>query len=129
MHMHLVKTAYHKEYAFKRIGTTFVKHLEELGLLGEQMTLGLGIWMTQEDIEICAGTNTCICHNCSSIYMLLFRLLSLMELLKRGVVRAWVWMRRALTKIVICRRKCVWLYTSTMCSARTLKRYQQRRRR
>ena len=86
MHMHLLETAYQKEYAFKRTGTTAVKHLEKLGLLGEHMTLGHGIWMTQEDIEICASTNTCICHNCSSNFRLRSGVLPLMELLKRGVI-------------------------------------------
>ena len=85
MHMHLLETAYQKEYAFKRTGTTAVKHLEKLGLLGPHMTLGHGVWMTQEDIEICAGTGTCICHNCSSNFRLRSGVLPLMELQKRGI--------------------------------------------
>jgi cytosine/adenosine deaminase-related metal-dependent hydrolase len=85
MHMHLLETAYQKEYAFKRTGTTAVKHLEKLGLLGPHMTLGHGVWMTQEDIEICAGTGTCICHNCSSNFRLRSGVLPLMELQKHGM--------------------------------------------
>ena len=85
MHMHLLETAYQKEYALKRTGTTAVKHLEKLGLLGPHMTLGHGVWMTQEDIEICAGTGTCICHNCSSNFRLRSGVLPLMELQKRGI--------------------------------------------
>ncbi len=85
MHMHLLETAYQKEYAFKRTGTTAVKHLEKLGLLGPHMTLGHGVWMTQEDIEICAGTGTCICHNCSSNFRLRSGVLPLMELQKLGM--------------------------------------------
>jgi cytosine/adenosine deaminase-related metal-dependent hydrolase len=85
MHMHLLETAYQKEYAHRRTGTTAVKHLEKLGLLGPQMTLGHGVWMTEEDIEICAGTGTCICHNCSSNLRLRSGVLPLMELHKRGM--------------------------------------------
>ena len=85
MHMHLLETAYQKEYAFRRTGTTAVKHLEKLGLLGPHMTLGHGVWMTQEDIEICAGTGTCICHNCSSNFRLRSGSLPLMELQKLGM--------------------------------------------
>ncbi len=85
MHMHLLETAFQKEYAFKRTGTTAVKHLEKLGLLGPHMTLGHGVWMTQEDIEICAGTGTCVCHNCSSNFRLRSGVLPLMELQKRGM--------------------------------------------
>lgn len=85
MHMHLLETAYQKEYAFQRTGTTAVKHLEKLGLLGPHMTLGHGVWMTEEDIEICSGTGTCICHNCSSNFRLRSGVLPLMELQKRGI--------------------------------------------
>ena len=70
MHMHLLETPYQKEYAFKRTGTTAVKHLNDLKVLGPHMTLGHGVWMTEEDIEICADTGTCICHNCSSNFRL-----------------------------------------------------------
>lgn len=86
MHMHLLETAYQKAYAKRRTGTTAVKHLHRLGLLGPQMTLGHGVWLTEEDIEITAHTGTCICHNCSSNFRLRSGLLPLMEYEKRGVV-------------------------------------------
>ncbi|MBC7499040.1 MAG: amidohydrolase family protein [Herminiimonas sp.] len=70
MHMHLLETAYQKEYARRRTGTTAVKHLYKLGLLGPRLTLGHGVWLTQEDIEIAADTGTCLCHNCSSNFRL-----------------------------------------------------------
>lgn len=70
MHMHLLETVYQKEYARRRTGTTAVKHLERLGLLGPHLTLGHGVWLTEEDIEIAAATGTCICHNCSSNFRL-----------------------------------------------------------
>ena len=66
MHMHLVETVYQKEYARRRTGTTALKHLHRLGLLGPGLTLGHGVWLTEEDIELAASTGTCICHNCSS---------------------------------------------------------------
>jgi len=66
MHMHLVETAFQKEYARRRTGTTALQHLHRLGVLGPGMTLGHGVWLTQDDIELAADTGTCICHNCSS---------------------------------------------------------------
>jgi 5-methylthioadenosine/S-adenosylhomocysteine deaminase len=66
MHMHLMETAYQKEYARRRTGTTALKHLHRLGILGPALTLGHGVWLDQEDIELAAETGTCICHNCSS---------------------------------------------------------------
>ena len=85
MHMHLLETPYQKEYAFKRTGSTAVKHLNDLKVLGPHMTLGHGVWMTEEDIDICADTGTCICHNCSSNFRLRSGILPLMELQKRGM--------------------------------------------
>jgi len=64
--MHLLETAYQKEYARRRTGKTAVAHLNDLGLLGPSLTLGHGVWLTEEDIEMVAHTGTCICHNCSS---------------------------------------------------------------
>ena len=70
MHMHLLETAYQKEYAFRRTGKTALRHLYDLGVLGPQMTLGHGVWLTAEEIDIAAHTGTCICHNCSSNFRL-----------------------------------------------------------
>ncbi|WP_146592474.1 amidohydrolase family protein [Puniceibacterium confluentis] len=85
MHMHLLETAYQKEYAKRRTGTTAVKHLEKLGILGPKLTLGHGVWMTEEDIEIAAHTGTCVCHNCSSNFRLRSGVLPIMMLQKRGM--------------------------------------------
>ena len=85
MHMHLLETPYQKEYAFKRTGSTAVKHLNDLKVLGPHMTLGHGVWMTEEDMDICSDTGTCICHNCSSNFRLRSGILPLMELQKRGM--------------------------------------------
>jgi cytosine/adenosine deaminase-related metal-dependent hydrolase len=40
LHMHLLETAYQKEYARRRGGGTAVEHIDRFGLLGPQMTLG-----------------------------------------------------------------------------------------
>jgi 5-methylthioadenosine/S-adenosylhomocysteine deaminase len=66
MHMHLVETAYQKEYARRRTGTTAARYLEDLGLLGPHMTIGHGVWLTEADVERVAATGTMICHNASS---------------------------------------------------------------
>lgn len=66
MHMHLLETPYQMEYAQKRTGTSAVKHLHNLGALGPHLTLGHGVWLTEEDIDLIAETGTMICHNASS---------------------------------------------------------------
>lgn len=70
MHMHLLETPYQKAYAQKRTGGSALRHLDRLGLTGPQLTLGHGVWMSPEDIELCAHTGTRICHNCSSNFRL-----------------------------------------------------------
>ena len=70
IHMHLVETAYQKEYARRRGGGTAVEYLDRFGLLGPNMTLGHGVWLNERDIDRVAETGTCICHNCSSNFRL-----------------------------------------------------------
>ena len=70
LHMHLVETAYQKEYAKRRGGGTALDYIDRFGLLGPQMTLGHGVWLNERDIDRIAETGTCICHNCSSNFRL-----------------------------------------------------------
>ena len=66
MHMHLVETAYQREYARRRTGRTAFGHLVDRGLAGPSLTLGHGVWLTEDDIDLVALTGTMICHNASS---------------------------------------------------------------
>lgn len=72
MHMHLVETAYQKEYARRRGGGegTALDYLDRFGMLGPRLTLGHGVWLNERDIERVAETGTCVCHNCSSNFRL-----------------------------------------------------------
>ncbi len=70
MHMHLLETPYQREYALRRTGTTAVSHLQRLGVLGPNFTMGHGVWLSEQDIDLVKDTGTCICHNCSSNFRL-----------------------------------------------------------
>ena len=85
MHMHLLETAYQKEYARRRTGTTAVQHLREVGLLGSELTLGHGVWLNESDIDSIAESGTRICHNCSSNFRLRSGLAPLNVMEARGV--------------------------------------------
>jgi cytosine/adenosine deaminase-related metal-dependent hydrolase len=85
MHMHLLETPYQKEYARRRSGKTAVRHLYDLGFLGPHLTLGHGVWLTEEDIELVAETETMICHNASSNLRLQSGIAPLNHYAKRGV--------------------------------------------
>jgi 5-methylthioadenosine/S-adenosylhomocysteine deaminase len=66
MHMHLLETAYQREYARRRTGGSPIRFLHGLGMLGPDMTLGHGVWCTEEDLEILGESGTCVCCNASS---------------------------------------------------------------
>jgi cytosine/adenosine deaminase-related metal-dependent hydrolase len=85
LHMHLVETAYQREYAHKRAGASAVEHLAELGLLGPRLTLGHAVWVSGSDIELLGRTGTRVCHNCSSNLRLRSGIAPLMAMLGHGV--------------------------------------------
>ncbi len=66
MHMHLVESAYQREYARRRGGSTALDYLHRQGMLGPLLTLGHSTWFTQGDIELAAATGSHVCHNASS---------------------------------------------------------------
>jgi cytosine/adenosine deaminase-related metal-dependent hydrolase len=66
LHTHLLETRYQKAYAFQRGGGSALAHFQRFGLLGPRLTIGHGVWMTEEDIALCADAGITLCHNCSS---------------------------------------------------------------
>lgn len=70
MHMHLVETAFQKEYAWRRGGCTALEYLDKFDMLSPRLTLGHGVWLSESDIDHIADSGVCICHNCSSNFRL-----------------------------------------------------------
>src|SRR3984893_3364700 len=85
MHMHLVETAYQKEYARRRGGGTALDHIDRFGFLGPRLTLGHGVWLNEADLDRIAATGTHICHNCSSNFRLRNGVAPLNAFEKRGI--------------------------------------------
>jgi 5-methylthioadenosine/S-adenosylhomocysteine deaminase len=85
MHMHLLETPYQKAYAIKRTGGSAFRHLERIGLLGSRLTIGHGVWMSEDDIELCARSGTRVCHNCSSNFRLKSGVAPLNSFAARGI--------------------------------------------
>jgi 5-methylthioadenosine/S-adenosylhomocysteine deaminase len=85
LHMHLLETAYQKEYARRRGDCTAVEYIDRFGLLGPQMTLGHGVWLNEKDIERLAETGSCVCHNCSSNFRLRSGVAALNRLEAKGI--------------------------------------------
>jgi 5-methylthioadenosine/S-adenosylhomocysteine deaminase len=85
MHLHLLETAYQKEYAARRTRTTAVDYLGRWGLLGPRLTLGHGVWLTRADIERVAEHGVQVCSNPSSNLRLRSGIAPLNDLLARQV--------------------------------------------
>src|SRR5215831_18151450 len=85
MHMHLVETAYQKEYARRRGEDTALDYIDRLGFLGPRLTLGHGVWLSETDLDRIAATGTHICHNCSSNFRLRSGVAPLNAFEKRGI--------------------------------------------
>jgi cytosine/adenosine deaminase-related metal-dependent hydrolase len=88
MHVHTLESAYQRAYAQRRFGVSAVRHLEQIGFLGPDVTLGHGTWLTDDDIEILASTGTRVCHNPSSNLRLQSGIAPLNRLSERGIVTA-----------------------------------------
>ena len=85
LHMHLLETAYQKEYAKRRGGGTAVDYIERFGLLSPRLTLGHGVWLNEADMDKLAGAGACVCHNCSSNFRLRSGIAALNALEERGI--------------------------------------------
>jgi cytosine/adenosine deaminase-related metal-dependent hydrolase len=88
MHIHVLETAYQSAYAHRRAGVSAVRHLEQIGFLGPEVTLGHGTWLSDDDIAILAATGTRVCHNPSSNLRLQSGIAPLNRLSERGIVTA-----------------------------------------
>ena len=88
MHMHLVETAFQKEYAKRRGRCTALEYIDRFGLVNERLTIGHGVWLTERDIERLAAAGSCVCHNCSSNFRLRSGIAPLNEFENRGVATA-----------------------------------------
>ena len=66
IHIHLVESAYQKDYGIRTWGKTPVAHLQDLEFLGPEVSFAHAVWLTEGDIELLADTGATVCHNASS---------------------------------------------------------------
>jgi cytosine/adenosine deaminase-related metal-dependent hydrolase len=64
LHMHLLETKLQAQLARARYqGRTIVQHLDDLGILSENVTLAHGIWLTADDLDLLARSGATVVHN------------------------------------------------------------------
>ncbi|MYD10991.1 MAG: amidohydrolase family protein [Chloroflexi bacterium] len=64
--MHMLETRYQQIYAHKTWGKSFIRHLEDIGALGDWLTLAHMVWVDDDDIELLAERGVGVAHNISS---------------------------------------------------------------
>lgn len=85
IHMHLLETAYQKEYAWRRGKCTALEYIDRFGMVNERLTLGHGVWLSEKDIDRLAAAGGCVCHNCSSNFRLRSGVAALNYFEKKGL--------------------------------------------
>ena len=68
-----------------RYGESLLAHMANLGLVGERVSFAHGVWLTEEDAAVLAGTGTSVVHNPSSNLRLGSGIAPVRMLLQRGV--------------------------------------------
>ncbi|MBF4574329.1 amidohydrolase family protein [Herbiconiux sp. VKM Ac-1786] len=64
LHTHLLETKLQQTLALSRYpGRTIVEHLDALGVLGPNLTVAHGIWLTPHDLELLAASGATVAHN------------------------------------------------------------------
>lgn len=66
MQMHMLETNYQQEYAFRKWGKGFIRHLDDIGALGEWLTLAHMVWVEAGDAALLAKRGVSVAHNISS---------------------------------------------------------------
>ena len=85
LHTHLLETVYQRQAARRLYGVTAVQHMQELGVLGPEVSLAHAVWLTDEDMAILAERGAWVCHNASSNLRLRSGIAPVNAMLARGV--------------------------------------------
>jgi cytosine/adenosine deaminase-related metal-dependent hydrolase len=85
IHIHCLESPYQREFGRRTYGRSTVGHLHEMEFLGTDVSLGHAVWLTDEDLDICADTGTSIVHNASSNLRLRSGILPLAHVLNKGI--------------------------------------------
>ena len=63
IHVHAVQSIFQKVYGLEYLGKTLIKHMQEIGFLGQGVVIGHCVWPTEDDIAILADTGAAVTHH------------------------------------------------------------------
>ncbi len=84
-HIHVLETIYQKHFALNKYGCSAVKHLRDLGFLGPDVVSGHSVWVTKDDIDLLASSNSMVCHNASSNLRVFSGIAPISDMLESGI--------------------------------------------
>jgi cytosine/adenosine deaminase-related metal-dependent hydrolase len=85
IHLHCLESPYQREYARRAYGKPTLRHLHDLGFLDTKVSLAHAVWLSDEEMDICAANGVSVSHNASSNLRLRVGILPLARLLEKGV--------------------------------------------
>jgi 5-methylthioadenosine/S-adenosylhomocysteine deaminase len=85
VHMHLLETAVQAKIARQRYGSSMVKHLDKVGLLGPRLSTAHTIWLDDADIALMAERGAVPVHNPESNLKLGAGISPVAKMLRAGV--------------------------------------------
>jgi cytosine/adenosine deaminase-related metal-dependent hydrolase len=85
IHAHCLESPIQRDFFQRTYGQCGVAYLRDCGLLGPKTSLAHCTWFGDEDIAICAETETSVCHNASSNLRLRNGIAPVARMLELGV--------------------------------------------
>ncbi len=84
VHMHLLETRYQRAWADRMFPNGIVRHLRDIGLLSDRLTLAHCTFARPDELEMIAAAGTTIVTNCSSNLQIKSGLAPIADAFKRG---------------------------------------------
>jgi len=63
IHIHTLQTPIQKAFGLRKYGKSLLEHLEDIGLVDENLTLGHAVYLSESDIELLASRGASITHH------------------------------------------------------------------
>jgi len=86
IHIHTLQTQLQKLYGLKKYGKSLLEHLCGLAFLGENVTCGHCVWLSEKDIRLLSETGTSVTHHPSCNLRVRNGIAPVSALLEKGVV-------------------------------------------
>ena len=85
IHIHTLQTPVQKAYGKRRYGKTLVQHMDDLGLVRDNLVLGHAVYLDQEDIELLGSRSASVTHHPSCNLATRNGIAPVYEMVRQGV--------------------------------------------